>query len=435
VSRGRSEAPLSDPQTCSQAGVISSSDGFLLTLMWHGAVVDVMRVDRLPWRRQLLCGATLSLTSNAGAIEAVVDDGAPRVVEPSSTIVIADGVLLEFAALERLARAKPKAEFDSRLFHTGLIAAAFQVCLVSALLLAPQPLDDGDGGGGLPLKTLTRLVRAPGGAAPRPGAEIHAVGRPADDAERPTQFVPTRGARSRHAPVKPTESLAEAIAAIERAVHRGSPVGELKETLGDLARSTARAPEKDAGIGGLLRPLVLPDKGVSSGEIGNGAMRIKHILRREDRLVRMAALEPLPPRTTAEHEVPVVDEPDVADLDVEVWSDGEGLDPIVKDHISTAVRRRQNAVRACYESYGLSQDAARSGRVVLFLTLSPDGNVVDPEVTTDEPELAGVARCLTTRASEWFLGAGLVDAPVRLSFPFLLQPRTSTVVIAEDEAW
>jgi hypothetical protein len=285
-----------------------------LTLTWKGSVVDVIRVDALPWRRRLLSGAVLSLVTAKGGIAARIDDGPPSPLSTGAPFTIADGVSLEVSVVERDAAARRSPEFDSRVFHAGLIAAAFQICLVSALLLAPQPIDDGLGGGGLPLKTLTRLVRAPGGSAPKPGAEIHASGRPAEDAERPVHKVPTRGARSRHAQVKPTESLAEAIAAIERAVHRGSPVGDLKETLGDLARSTARAPDRDAGIGGLLRPIVLPDKGVSSGEIGNGVARIRQILQRETRLVRMAALEPLPPRATAEHEVPVVDEPEVADL-------------------------------------------------------------------------------------------------------------------------
>jgi len=435
VSRGRSEAPLVASLPCVPAGTSASSGRLLLTLSWHGSVVDVIRVERLPWSRTLLSLAKVSLSSTNDGIHAVIDDGSTTRIDDGCTLSIADGVVLDIAVVEQQPRAHVAVDFDSRLFHTALIAAAFQVCLVSALLLAPRPIDDGDGGGGLPLKTLTRLVRAPGGSALRPGAEIHSTGRPAEDAERPAHLVPTRGARSRYARVTPTESLADALAAIERAVHRGSPVGELKETLGDLARSTARAPEQGAGIGGLLRPTILPDKGTSSGEVGNGVVRLRSILRREDRAVRMAALEPLPPRTTAEPDIPVVDQTDLPEFAIDGFTAPDGLDPIVKDHLATAVRRRQNAVRSCYESYGLSQDAARSGRVVLYLTLSPNGTVVEPEVTTDDPALGGVARCLTARASEWFLGEGLVDVPTRLSFPFLLQPRTTHVVIADGEAW
>ena len=33
-----------------------------------------------------------------------------------------------------------------------------------------------------------------------------------------------------------------------------------------------------------------------------------------------------------------------------------------------------------------------------------------------------VADCVVRAAGEWYLGDGLVDAPTRLSFPFLLQP-------------
>jgi len=396
--------------------------------------MDVLRVRRVPFRAVLPSGEQILVARRQGALFLTIGarDALPLLVDQPIDLV--DGLTLIATGEATAQRARTPFELDARLFQAGLLAAAFQVCLVSALLLAPRPIDDGDGGGGLPLKTLARLVRVSGGAAPDKGAELQVNGRPAHEAERPTTPVATRGARSRRAPVEPTKSLAEAIAALERQVHRGSPVGELKETLGDLARSTARAPEKAAGIGGLLRPLILPDRGFGSGELGDGLARLKRILTSEARSERMARLEPLPPRATPEREVVVEETTDDALPEVALSTE-DALDLVVKDHLAEAVRRRQNAVRACYEAFGLAKDAERSGRVVVTFTLNPDGTVADPEVTADDDGFDAVTRCLTERVTEWFLGEGLVDEPVRLAFPFVLTPRITHVVIDDSAAW
>ena len=104
-------------------------------------------------------------------------------------------------------------------------------------------------------------------------------------------------------------------------------------------------------------------------------------------------------------------------------SDEAALDPVVRDALAQAVRRRDNAVRSCYESRGLASDHGGSGKLRLELTLLPSGRVTETKVTVDNPRLRMVADCVEKAAAEWYLGDGLVDEPKRLSFPFVLTPR------------
>jgi hypothetical protein len=86
------------------------------------------------------------------------------------------------------------------------------------------------------------------------------------------------------------------------------------------------------------------------------------------------------------------------------------------------VRQRHNAIRYCYESWGLTADAGRTGRVILEMTLLPNGRVQDAKASVDDNGLKLVGQCVERMASEWYLGDGLVSEPTRLAFPFVLKP-------------
>jgi hypothetical protein len=160
--------------------------------------------------------------------------------------------------------------------------------------------------------------------------------------------------------------------------------------------------------------------GNGNGAIGAGESRIAEELRKRiaetEKKARLMA-----PRRAMQTPVPVrlVDVPDAHVTLVET----EGIDPVVRDHLALQVRERHNSVRYCYESWGLAADATRAGRLVLEMTLNPDGHISDVRASVSNPALALVAECVEKMASQWYLGDQLVEEPRRLSFPFILQPR------------
>jgi hypothetical protein len=108
--------------------------------------------------------------------------------------------------------------------------------------------------------------------------------------------------------------------------------------------------------------------------------------------------------------------------------DADGVYPEVKDHLMMELRERHNAMRHCYESFDITVDPSRAGRLTLALTLRPDGHIDDPVVTVDDAGLQQVGDCVEKMANGWFLGAGLVTERKRLTFPFILQPRKSVTM-------
>ncbi len=334
------------------------------------------------------------------------------------------GLSVRLLEVQRSAPPRRFSSLDLGWVHALMLAAAVQIGGVSALMLSPEP--SSDPGAGYRIEHLRRILRAPAGAAPTkgPGAVVR-IGRQAEEAERPLAIPPARGvARPRREP-KPIDtqrSLIEAIGSLEAVVQRGTPLGaELRQTIGDLARSTADAPTQGAGLGGLLRPREIVDRGAGSGIIGIGSDRIRRHTRRKKLFDDEKKIK-LRPKVSRAFKTKMG--PDGTGEDAR---DGWDLDPIVRDQLAKAVRRRQSSVRYCYVTWALQSDPTRTGRVVLELTLRPDGYVEDPSVTHDDPALGLVAECVERMAGDWYLGHGLVEENKRLAFPFILQPRVQTI--------
>jgi len=129
----------------------------------------------------------------------------------------------------------------------------------------------------------------------------------------------------------------------------------------------------------------------------------------------------LPAKAPTMFPVQMQEVPDADVAGARIDADPE-LDPIVREHLTRTVRARHNVIRACYEAWGLAADARRSGRLVLELTLQPDGHVTDVTTQTND-ELRRVGDCVVRAAADWYLG-DVVEQPTRLAFPFVLQPRS-----------
>ncbi len=311
--------------------------------------------------------------------------------------------------------------YDGAFPHALLLAAAVQTVVVSALLLHPTHLDD-DAGGGLALQELNRYLKAPEGAAPNVGHGVFvAMGRPPEDAERATAAREALGRRTaRRAPRTQAPSLESVLAALSRAVNNGTQHGDLKDTVGDLAVSAASSPQLGAGLGGMLRPRQATPTGAGSGEVGAGSKRVKRDLKERIRRLKKKAdanekaLKKVAKRRT--REIPVG-----MPTTLEVPRGSVRLDPVVHDHIARTVGKFRNSVRYCYETWGLPTNPTSSGRLVLQLTLQPDGSVSNSRATIDHG-LRLVGDCVEKQSRDWYLGDGLVPEPTVLSFPYVLQP-------------
>ena len=271
-----------------------------------------------------------------------------------------------------------------------------------------------DPGGGIP-SAARRWLSLPGGAArvvARPS--FNATGRPADLGER-FELQQRKGSTPRRAE-GPRPSLERTLEAMKQALQRGAEGDADRDPVGELSRQVAAAPVLGAGVGG-LSPRDPVDTGVGSGIIGAGDALRQQALRRR---AEAQADRTLPPRTWP---VTLVDVPDASVDDDGGLASRPELDPIVREHLARMIRTRHNVVRACYEAWGLAADATRAGRLVLELTLRPDGRVEALSTMTSTPQLERVGNCVERAAAEWYLGDGLVDEPTRLAFPFNLQPR------------
>ena len=405
-----------------------SRDVWRIALLWQGTVLDVVTVKRARTTLRLRTGELLKARVSGGQVELTGPDGEP--------IAIDAGVLTELPAGHAVVatRALPEADagrfsqFDGTLFHAAMVGAALQACVVSALVLAPRPQLDSELGGGL--KGDLRRLLVTGGTAPMRGpAEVAAVGRAPEEAER-RELVRPEGQPS--APARGTRgglTVEQLLDEMRRALNVGNDGVELRDALGEMAQATARAPELGAGLGGLV-PKDPAVEGAGNGSVGIGEARLAEILRER---VEKAKRDPrLAPRL--ERPVIPVELVDVPEAHVTTVSLTEQLDAQVRDHLSTQVRERHNSVRHCYESWGLAGDPSRAGRLVLELTLLPNGKVAEPKVSVDSTGLRLVGECVEKMAAEWYLGDGLVDEPKRLSFPFVLQPARELKVYDFDNA-
>jgi hypothetical protein len=383
-----------------------------LTVLWHGTVLDTV---------SLRPGNTHVTLRSGDALDVVIADDRVHVSGNGVDVDLVAGGRVDvdghaYVVDVDVAHARMPHDWsvDSTLLHATMIGVALQVCLLSALWMAPVGASL-DAGAGLPSEAR-RWLSLPGGTAARVGrASFVAAGRRPDEAER-VQPERKRGApmprRTGQGP-----SLDQALEAMKAALHPGDG-GTLKESLGQLTSAQAQAPQLGAGIGGLA-PRDPTDNGPGAGIVGAGTTVSLDLLLRRRVATADAKAETLPKKQQV-YPVQMQDVPTAAVNDARIDADPE-LDPVVREHLTRTVRGRHNVIRGCYEAWGLTVDAKRSGRLVLELTLQPNGRVTD--VTTETPpELKRVGECVVRAASEWYLG-DVVDQPTRLAFPFQLQPR------------
>lgn len=398
-----------------------------LALLWQGTVLDVVTFrDARPGR-----SARLTLrTGDAFAVRCTGEgdlvvtgrDGEPVLVQGGVVIELPAGHALIATEDIREATAGRLAGFDSTLFHAAMIGAAVQACMVSALVLAPSPQFDPEAGAGT-VGEYRRLLIAPGGTAPQRGApSLNAFGRPAEEGERKE---PVRSA-GRPPPARGGKrlTLEQALDEMRRVLRLGNDGVDMREAIGEIAMSAAAAPELGAGVGG-LSPRDPAREGAGNGLVGPGESRVAELLAKRIQDVEKKSRQALPNRK--EQPLMPVELVDIPEAHVTL-ADSDELDPEVKDHLMRQVRERHNAVRHCYESWGLTADPSRAGRLTLELTLRPDGKVENPLVTVDGKGLQLVGECVQAMAKDWFLGDGLVEENKRLSFPFILQPRKNISV-------
>lgn len=348
----------------------------------------------------------------------IVGDGLLVVLVSGQRCTLPAGHVLHAVLDVPVARFSSYVNVDSTLLHSTMISIALQVCAVSAVWL--RAFDNpSDVGAGLSVDAR-RWLSIPGGTAPAPGRPVFApTGRKPHEAER------AQPARKKGSPPLPQRkgkgpSLEQTLEAMKRALHPGDD-GDLRESLGHLSQAVAHAPVLGNAAGG-LSPRDPVDTGPGSGVIGAGTtLALDDLLRRRVEQADKKALseKSLPRQVFA---VIPADVPD-ADVDNSTVDTDPDLDPVVRDHLSRMIRARHNVIRSCYESWGLAADAHRRGRLVLELTLLPDGHVEDLQAQTSTLELRRVGDCVLRAASEWYLGDGLVPLPTRVSFPFVLHPR------------
>jgi hypothetical protein len=385
-----------------------------LSLLWHDAVLDTVTVTgQRAQAFTLRTGEVFHVHVVDNALH-IKGDHVHAVVSAGQRLALPAGHEFVVMPEPRPAPAhRSPLAVDSTLLHSAMIAFATTICVVSALWLHPVGLS-GAPGAGVPGEAR-RWLALPGGRAPVVGrATFSMSGRQVDLGERFTLAARTAGTPARANGVR--TSLETTLAAMQDALH-GGRAAERGEAVGELSRQVASAPVLGAGVGG-LSPRDPLETGAGSGVIGPGESLKKNLL-----VVRAAADRepPQPARTT--YPVTLVDVPSAAVSDDGGLAAAPELDPVVREHLTRMIRTRHNVVRACYEAWGLAADAHRAGRLVLELTLRPDGRVEALSTITSTPALDRVGSCIERAAAEWYLGDGLVDAPTRLAFPFNLQPR------------
>jgi hypothetical protein len=385
-----------------------------VSLLWQGTLLDTATVHGRA-RVVLRTGETFDVDGDGDDDVGIRGAGVAARVASGGSVGLPSGRIVTVERDRSSPRAPLWITVDSTFVHATMLGVAATVCMFSALWFAPLERFD-EGGAGLPANAR-RWLTLSGGAARSIGRPVFAAtGRPPHEAERLSTGRRATQPALRQAGSGP--SLERTLEAMNQAL-RGPGGDGTRDAIGDLARAIAAAPVLGAGIGG-LSPRDPADAGAGSGVVAAGTTaQLSQLLRgRTDNLER--SRPPPPPRPT--YPVQLVDVPDAA-VDAQRVDATPDLDPFVREQLMRAIRLRSNVLRACYESWGLSVDRLRSGRLVVELTLLPDGHV-DRISTTTSDGLDAVGTCVTRAAAEWYLGDGLVDAPTRLSFPFVLKPRS-----------
>lgn len=399
-----------------------------LTVLWREVVVDSFAVGGDgPATQELRVGGSLQAAwdDEVAAVVLTLDGAEMALVKPGESATLGGlTVLCRHDALHPAAH-RPLF-FDGRWLQALLIAAAVQVCVVSALLLTPRPVVDPEPGAGLTMADVERFLAVPAGGAPREGRATFApTGERPEEGERVShERPPLQVNRDRVATVRWSSTPAFLAESLDKLLGDEGGTSDLARVLGDDALATARSEQASAGVGGLLSPRPLVEPGAGNGTVGIGESQTQKVLdANEERLEKqLSKKEPLrkpkpePKRAPQAKTVFPVTTTRVPEGDV-------SIDPIVKDFLATRVREHKNSIRYCYETFGLAGDPTRQGRLVLELTLLPDGHVTDVTATTTEPGLTAVATCVQEQASQWFLGDVLPDEPKRLKFPFQLRPK------------
>lgn len=386
-----------------------------LSLVWHETVLDTVALTS---SRQAVVFSTgdrveVSVDNDDGVL-CVVGDRLDARLRPGQRVLLPAGHVLAVDVDARAPVVSTPIAVDSTLLHSGMIAVAMTICAVSALWLHPTAGAD-DPGGGLS-SSARRWLAFSGGSAPVVARPTWAAsGRQLDLSER---FI-LKKKEGTAAAAKPKRSPVGVNVALDAARDALGENGdnENADHIGEAVRQVAAAPVLAAGVGG-LSPKDPVDGGVGNGVIGAGDASRAAALRRQTERDEARAL---PQRTL--YPVSVVNVPDAQVNDGGRLNATPELDPMVREHLTRMIRTRHNVVRGCYEAWGLAADAKQRGRLILELTLRPDGRVQDVGAVTDNERLARVGRCIERAASEWYLGDGLVDEPTRLAFPFNLQPR------------
>jgi hypothetical protein len=382
-----------------------------LCVLWQDTLLDTVTVRRAG-RHFLRTGDVVDVEVDDDGL-LVHGEGAPARLRSGDATPLPSGHVAVVYRDHAAPRLPLDLSVDSTFLHATMIGVAFTICLFSACWLAPVDRFD-EGGAGLASNTR-RWLSLPGGTARTTGVSFHAAGRPPQEAERIVVEQQQGRPLPRHA--GPGPSLERTLEAMKQALH-GADADGARDPMGELTRAIAAAPVLGAGVGG-LSPRDPVDAGPGNGVIAAGSTtQLSTILRgRADTIEKTQP--PLARPTT--YPVKLIDVPDAA-VDAERVDAATALDPFVREQLMRAIRRRSNVLRSCYESWGLANDDLRSGRLAVELTLLPDGHVTEIATTTTAG-LASVGGCVERAASDWYLGDGLVDAPTRLSFPFLLQPR------------
>jgi len=393
-----------------------------LSLVWHETVLDTVTVTERRRSIDLRTGCRIEVEVGDDDTLHVTGDRLDATLSPGQRLHLPAGheLLVELDNAPAPAAAGDLG-IDSTLLHSGMIAVAMTVCAVSALWLHPTASPGDLGGAGLSSETR-RFLSLSGGSAHvvgRPTLQAH--GRPVDLGER-FELRVAAGDPTRPKPPSATVTLEAALTAMSQALRPGGAGRDRRpDPLGEAVRHVAAAPVLGAGVGG-LSPKDPIDSGVGAGVIGAGDSQRLQAIRRQQARDDDRALpgkQTYPVRQVDVHDAAVADDGAIDAL--------PELDPMVREHLSRMIRVRHNVVRGCYESWGLNADARAvhlgSGRLILELTLRPDGRVEDLSTTVTDPGLARVGRCIERAAAEWYLGDGLVDEPTRLAFPFNLQPR------------
>ncbi len=367
------------------------------------------------------------LPSDPGGVVEVIDSalivsvqGVRRRLHPGESVDLPSGVRVLAACDVVPPTSSPPLFVDATFLHASMVSVSLVVCMVSALWFAPL---EGlvSGGAGLPTEAH-RWLSLPGGTARRQSTAVwSAQGRPPVVAERPLHAAATHN-RSR-----PRRGAEPSVNALVAALKEGLPGTvtndthqDARDVVGDVVRALAAAPVMGAGVGG-LSPRDLVDTGRGNGliDVANAPWQRRKTIADPVELPPSLSTPPVPSAPT--FPVRLVDVPPGA-VDPESLAATPALDPEAREHLMAAVAARSNVLRGCYEAWGLASGRLRSGRVVVELTLRPNGYVTDIATTSTE-ELLRVAQCVTRGAADWYLGDGLVDRETRLSFPFILRPR------------